>query len=65
MIDEDTYEALDAQAAKAGVSKASLIRRYLRLGLRPLPPLGEDPLVSLIGSADFEPIDTDDTVYSR
>jgi hypothetical protein len=63
MIEEDAYEALGAQAAKARVSKASLIRHYVRLGLQPLPSLAEDPLASLAGSADFEPADIDDTIY--
>jgi len=63
MIEEDAYEALGVQAAKARVSKASLIRRYVRLGLQPLPSLAEDPLASLTGSADFEPADIDDTIY--
>jgi DNA-binding MurR/RpiR family transcriptional regulator len=65
MLEEDAYEALDAQAAKAHVSKASLIRHYVRLGLKPLPALAEDPLASLAGSADFEPADIDETVYGR
>lgn len=65
MIEEDAYRALDAQAAKAHVSKASLIRHYVRLGLRPLPSLADDPLASLAGSADFEPADIDETVYGR
>jgi hypothetical protein len=65
MLEEDAYEALDIQAAKAHVSKASLIRHYVRLGLRPLPSLSEDPLTSLTGSADFEPADIDETVYGR
>jgi hypothetical protein len=33
--------------------------------LQPLPPLGEDPLNALAGSADFEPVDIDDSVYGR
>ncbi len=65
MLDEDAYEALGIQAAKAHVSKASLIRHYVRLGLQPLPSLSEDPLASLTGSADFEPADIDETVYGR
>jgi hypothetical protein len=65
MIEEDTYQALDAQAAKAHVSKASLIRDYVRQGVQPLPPLAEDPLASLSGSADFEPADIDTTIYGR
>jgi hypothetical protein len=65
MIEEDTYEALGIQAAKAHVSKASLIRDYVRRGLQPLPSLAEDPLTGLSGSADFEPADIDETVYGR
>ena len=65
MIEDDAYEALGAQAARARVSKASLIRHYVRLGLRPLPAIADDPLSSLAGSADFEPSDVDETVYGR
>jgi hypothetical protein len=65
MIEEDSYQALGVQATRAHVSKASLIRHYVRLGLQPLPSLAEDPLASLTGSADFEPADVDETVYGR
>lgn len=65
MIEEDVDRALDIQAAQDHVSKASLVRHYVRLGLRPVSPLADDPLASLMGSADFEPTDIDDTVYSR
>jgi hypothetical protein len=63
MIEDDAYETLDAQAANEHVSKASLIRRYVRLGLQPLPTIAEDPLSSLAGSASFEPADIDESVY--
>jgi hypothetical protein len=65
MLEDDAYEALGAEAAKSRVSKASLVRRYVRLGLQPLPSLAEDPLTSLSGSAGFEPADVDETVYGR
>jgi hypothetical protein len=65
MIEDDAYDALGAEAARAHVSKAALIRRYVRLGLRPLPALAEDPLASLTASASFEPADVDETVYGR
>jgi Ribbon-helix-helix protein, copG family len=65
MIEDDAYDALGAEAARAHVSKAALIRRYVRLGLRPLPALAEDPLASLSASAAFEPADVDETVYGR
>jgi hypothetical protein len=51
MIEEEAYEAL--------------IRHYVRLGLKPLPALAEDPLASLAGSAEFEPAGIDETVYGR
>jgi hypothetical protein len=63
MIEDDAYETLNVQAAKEHVSKASLIRRYVGLGLRPLPAIAEDPLTSLAGSASFEPADVDESIY--
>jgi hypothetical protein len=63
MIEDDAYDALDAEAARTHASKASLIRHYVRLGLQPLPPLAEDSLTSLTASASFEPADIDETVY--
>jgi hypothetical protein len=65
MIEDDAYQALDVQAAKIHVSKASLVRDYVRRGLQPLPALVEDPLASLSGSSEFEPADIDETVYGR
>lgn len=65
MIEDETYEALNAEAAREGVSMATLVRYYVRSGLQPLPPLSEDPLSSLIGIADSEPADVDDVVYPR
>jgi plasmid stability protein len=65
MIDEEVDRELDVRAARNHVSKASLVRDYVRAGLRPLPPIAEDSLTALAGSADFEPADIDDTVYGR
>lgn len=65
MLEDDAYDALDVEAARAHVSKASLVRRYVRVGLQPLPSLAEDPLTGLSGSAAFEPADVDETVYGR
>ena len=65
MIEDDTYQALHAQAAETHVSKASLVRDYVRRGLQPLPELAQDPLASLSGSSEFEPADIDATVYGR
>jgi hypothetical protein len=65
MLEDDAYEALGIEAARVHASKASLVRRYVRVGLRPLPSLADDPLSALSASADFEPADVDETVYGR
>ena len=65
MIEEDVDAALGRRAREEGVSKAALIRRYVRLGVAPLPPLEEDPLWALVGAdVDAEPAeDIDEVVY--
>jgi hypothetical protein len=65
MIEEDVDRALGVQAARRHVSKASLVRYFVRQGLEPLPPLEKDALASLAGSAAFESADIDDTVYGH
>ena len=65
MLEDDIYEALGVEAIKAHTSKASLVRRYLRLSLNPLPSLDEDPLSGLAGSTEFEPADINETVHGR
>jgi hypothetical protein len=52
MIEEELDEALTQQARKEGVSKAALIRRYVRERLRPLPRIEEDPLWDLVGMVE-------------
>ena len=67
MIEEELDEALEQQARKERVSKAALIRRYVREHLRPLPPIEDDPLWELI-AMDDGPLDytsVDDVVYPR
>jgi hypothetical protein len=49
MIEEELDAELGRQAAREGVSKAALIRRYVAERLRPLPPLEDDPLWGLVG----------------
>lgn len=64
MIEEDLDAALGRQARRERVSKAALIRRYVRERLSPLPPLHEDPLWELVGSVDVDPVDDiDDFLY--
>jgi len=62
-LEDDLDEALDRRSAEEGVSKAALVRRFVRKELEPLPGLEDDPLSSFIGSGDFEPGDVDDVVY--
>ena len=66
MIDEELDAALDREAAAEGVSKAELIRRYVRERVKPLPPLHEDPLWEFVGMAEGTPDDSrsvDDILY--
>ena len=66
MIEEELDEALAQQARKERVSKAALIRRYVREQLQPLPPIQEDPLWELVGMFQGEPDDSrsiDEVVY--
>ncbi len=63
MIDEELDEALGAQARREGTSKAALIRRQMRLAVRPLPEPENDPLWKMAGADSFEPADIDETVY--
>jgi hypothetical protein len=58
MIEEDLDAALGAQAAREGVSKAALIRRYVGERLRVLPPLEDDPLWDIVGMVRGGPDDS-------
>jgi hypothetical protein len=62
-IDDDLDEALDRRSAAEGVSKAALVRRFVRNELEPLPALDEDPLWEFVGAGSFEPGDVDEVVY--
>ena len=64
MIEEDLDQALEARALREGVSKAALLRRAARDLVTDLPPIEDDPLWQIIGTADFEPAaDIDEVVY--
>ena len=64
MIEEDLDAALERQARRESVSKAALIRRYVRERLTSLPPLEEDPLWEFVGASDAEPVkDIDEFLY--
>jgi hypothetical protein len=61
-IDETLDEQLGSEAARAGVSKAALIREAVALRYRDSPRLA-DPLDGLVGSLNVEPGKVDDVVY--
>jgi hypothetical protein len=65
MIEEDLDAALGRRAREEGVSKAALIRRYVRMAVAPVPPLEEDPLWSMVGAdVEAEPATDIDEVLS-
>jgi hypothetical protein len=61
-IEEDLDDRLGTFAARAGVSKASLIREAVAARYGDAA-VNEDPLDALVGSLDVEPGDVDDVVY--
>jgi Ribbon-helix-helix protein, copG family len=64
MIEEELDAALARQAAEEGVSKAALIRRYVRERLGASSPVDDDPLWGLVGLYDGDPVgDIDEVVY--
>jgi hypothetical protein len=65
LIEPELDAALQREAAREGVSKAALIRRYVRERLRPLPPIEEDPLWGMVGAYKGESAPVDDIVYPR
>jgi hypothetical protein len=62
-IDVELDDALAAEAAKKGVSKAALIREYVRDRLVHGQRRARDPLDDLLGASDAEPGDIDEVVY--
>jgi hypothetical protein len=64
MIEEDVDAALGRRAREEGVSKAALVRRFVRSGISPLPLLEDDPLWAMVGAdSQAEPADIDEVVY--
>jgi Ribbon-helix-helix protein, copG family len=58
MIDEDLDAELGYQAAREGVSKAALIRRYVGERLRPAAPSKQDSIWAIVGMVDGDPDDS-------
>lgn len=64
MIEEDLDVALGEQAAQERVSKAALVRRFVREGIDPLPSVEDDPLWAMFGvDPQAEPDDVNEAVY--
>lgn len=65
-IEPELDAAVERRADEEGLSKAEVIRRCVREGIRPLPPIEEDPLFKLFGSVSSDPSDNrsiDEVVY--
>ena len=65
-IEPELDRSLGAEARRQGVSKAALVRRWVRERVTPLPPLEQDPLWAFVGLAgdEAEPVgDIDEYLY--
>jgi hypothetical protein len=64
-IEEALDEALGAEAARSGRSKAALIRESVAVRFGALRQVGRDPLDDLVGAFDADPADVDEVIYGR
>jgi Ribbon-helix-helix protein, copG family len=65
-IEPELDAEVERYADEEGLSKAEVIRRCVRNEFRVLPPIEEDPVFKLFGTASSDPSDTrsiDDVVY--
>jgi hypothetical protein len=58
MIEEELDAELGRQAAREGVSKAALIRRYVRERIGPNPDIREDSIWDIVGMVEGGPDDS-------
>ena len=66
MIDEDLDAELERLSREQQVSKAALIRLFVRDRLRPLPPAETDPLLAVeADDPGWTPVPHDAAVYDR
>lgn len=61
-IEEELDEGLAAEAKRSGISKAALIRRFVREGLGD-PGAAADPLDRLVGAYEGDSGDIDEVIY--
>lgn len=65
-IEEELDDALRAEAARSGRSKAALIRDCVSARFSSRKTIEHDPLTALVGAVDAEPADDiDDVIYGR
>ncbi len=64
-IEEEVDEALQAESAQTGRSKAALIRECVSSRYSDPAPIERDPMTALVGAVDIEPADVDEVVYGR
>ena len=63
MIEEEIDAELERAALEARMSKAALVRLFVRERLKPPPQRSADPIGRMVGADDFEPAGIDDVVY--
>ena len=64
-VDEELDDALKAESARSGCSKAALIRRCVAEKLALSDATDRDPITALIGTVDVDPGDIDHVVHKR
>lgn len=61
-LEPELDRELGRVASTDGVSKAEVVRRCLREGIEPLPPLTDDPVFKLFGTAEEGRSDDSDSI---